>query len=155
MPSIARAIARGTVRMLSRTSPLGISAASMPANAKIRINDVRAKSAVAGIAAIARFSPRTKNMPAAAIRINGNSLATVAMVLSRTPSVTPRRLITDQNTNAATSSVVVATHPEKPGTSCARLLANTVETAAVANVPSIHSSTPERNPANGPNAVPT
>ena len=33
--------------------------------------------------------------------------------------------------------------------------ANTVETAAVANVPSIHSNTPERNPAYGPKAAPT
>ena len=43
-------------------------------------------------------------------------------------------------------TAVVASHPERAGTSCAMLDANTVETAAVANVPSIHSNTPERKP---------
>ena len=129
----------------------------MPANAKIRISDVRATSPAAGHRRDdLRFSARTKNSPPTAISISGNSLATVAIVLSRTPSVTPRRLINDQNTNA-TTRIAVVREPVRTsaGTSWPMLDANTVDTAAVANVPSIHSSTPERNPAYGPNAAPT
>ena len=45
--------------------------------------------------------------------------------------------------------------PASDGISSPRLEAKTVATAAVANVPSIHSSAPDKNPAYGPNAVPT
>ena len=60
MPTIARAIARGTVRAVSRTSPLGTSAHSIPANAKISSSDVRAISPAAGMAAICRFPGRRR-----------------------------------------------------------------------------------------------
>ena len=108
MPIMASAIARGTVRAVSRTSPLGTSAHSMPANAKISSSDVRATSPAAGIAAICRFSALTKNAPPTATSSSGSSLATVAIELSRTPSVTPRRLTSDQNANAATRTAIVA-----------------------------------------------
>ena len=98
----------------------------------------------------------TKNAPPIAISSSGNSFATVAIELSRTPSVTPRRLTSDQNTNAADQDGGRRmAGPDSAGTSWPMLAANTVDTAAVANVPSIHSSTPERKPAYGPNAVPT
>ena len=45
--------------------------------------------------------------------------------------------------------------PARAGTSRPTLDASTVDTAAVANVPSIHNSTPEMKPAYPPNAVPT
>ena len=59
MPIIAAAIARGTVRSESFTSPLGIKADSIPANAKIRISEVRAMSVAEGATAITKFSERT------------------------------------------------------------------------------------------------
>ena len=54
MPSIASPIARGTVRAVSRTSPLGTSADSTPAKAKTSSSDVRATSAADGQAATVR-----------------------------------------------------------------------------------------------------
>ena len=48
MPSIASTMARGTVRAVSRTSPLGTSADSTPAKANTRSSDVRATSAADG-----------------------------------------------------------------------------------------------------------
>ena len=96
IPSMASAIARGTVREVSRTSPLGTSAHSMPANAKIRSSDVRATSAAAGIASTRRFAASMKNMPPMATSNSGRSFATVAIEFSRTPSVTPRRFTIDQ-----------------------------------------------------------
>ena len=47
-PSIARKIARGTVRAGSRTSPLGTSAVSTPRNAKMSTTDARETCADAG-----------------------------------------------------------------------------------------------------------
>lgn len=96
MPSMASAIARGTVRAVSRTSPLGTSAHSIPAKAKINSSEVRATSAAAGIDTMRRFSLCTKNAPPMATINSGSSFATVAIELSRTPSVTPRRLMSDQ-----------------------------------------------------------
>ena len=65
---MARATARGTVRAASRTSPLGTSATSMPANAKISSSDMRATSPAAGIAATCRLPGSMKNAPPMATR---------------------------------------------------------------------------------------
>ena len=98
MAIIASAIARGTVRAVSRTSPLGTSAHSMPANAKISSSDVRATSpAGRHHRRSRRLSGLMKNAPPTATSSSGSSLATVAIEFSRTPRVTPRRLTTDQN----------------------------------------------------------
>ena len=107
---------------------------------------MRAKSPAAGHAVTARFSARTKNRPATAISTSGTSLATVIVVLSRTPSVTPRRLTIDQNPNATTRTAMCIALPDNPSSSVT-LAAITDDTAAVANTPIIHSSTPEMNPA--------
>ena len=77
---------------MSRTSPLGTGAHSMPANAKINRCEVRATSAAAGAA-------------------------------------------------------VSVVRPASEGTSNPALDAKTVETAAPANVPSIHNIRPEMKPA--------
>ena len=60
--------------------------------------------------------------------------------------MTPRRLTTDQNAKAATRTPISIPRPASAGTSSPTLEASTVDTAAVANVPSIHSRTPERKP---------
>ena len=154
MPTIASAMARGTVRAVSRTSPLGTRAHSIPANAKISSSDVRATSPAEGMAAIRRLSVSMKKSPPIATSSSGSSFATVAIEFSRTPSDTPRRLISVQNPNATTRMPISIMRPASAGTSSPRLAAKTVDTAAVANVPNIHRSTPDRKPANGPKAVP-
>ncbi len=108
---------------------------------------MRAKSPAAGHSATWRFSARTKNMPATAINTSGSSFATVIAVLSRTPSVTPRMLTHDQNPNATTRIAACIALPDNAGSSSPMLNAITDDTAAVANTPIIHNSTPERNPA--------
>ena len=153
MPSIASAMARGTVRAVSRTSPLGTSADSTPAKANTRSSDVRATSAADGQTVTVRCSPRTRNRPPTAMSSSGSSLATVATAFSRAPRATPRMFTSDQNPNVTSSTA--GCHGASAGTSCPTLAANTVATAAVANRPSIHSMTPERNAAYGPSAAPT
>src|SRR5689334_20661438 len=111
----------------------------MPANAKTSTSDIRAKSLAGGHDVTWRFSARTNNPPASAIRINGNNLATVTTVLSRTPDRTPRRLITTQKVYAATRIAACITGPDSAGISSPMLDAITDDTAAVANVPSINS----------------
>src|SRR5687768_3575557 len=155
MTAIANPIARGTVRAVSRTSPLGTSALSTPANAKIRNSEARATSPTGGTTSIARLLALTKNAPPMATRSSGSSLATVAIEFRRTLNVTPRKLMNDQKAYAATNTTADAARPASAGTSCPTLAANTVETAAVANVPSMNSRTPEIKPKYGPNAVPT
>ena len=83
----------------------------------------------------------------------GASLATVAAAFNRAARATPCMFTTAQNPNVASSTP--GCHGARAGTSCPTLAANTVATAAVANTPSIHSSTPERNAAYGPSAAPT
>jgi hypothetical protein len=126
----------------------------MPAKAKMRSSDVRATSAAAGVVAMRRLSASTKNAPPTAMSSSGASLATVAMELSLTPSPTLRTLTMVQKAKTNARTAVCAAGAARPGTSTPTLDENTVATAAVANVPSIHSSTPERNPAYDPNAVP-
>ena len=118
----------------------------MPANAKIRSSEVRATSPAAGITAISRFSGLMKKAPPTATSTSGSSFATVAIEFKRTPSVTPRKLTIDQNANAATRTAIDATGPDSAGTSWPTLAENTVDTAAVAKVPSMYSSTPDRKP---------
>ncbi len=84
---------------------------------------------------------------------SGSSLATVATAFRRAPRATPRMFTSDQKPNVTSSTR--GCHGASAGTSCPTLAANTVATAAVANRPSIHSRTPERNAAYGPSAAPT
>ena len=97
MTAIASPIARGTVRAVSRTSPLGTSALSTPANAKIKNSEARAMSPAGGTASIARLLALTKKAPPTATSSSGNSFAIVAIEFSRTLRVTPRKLTNDQN----------------------------------------------------------
>ena len=149
---MASAMARGTVRAVSFTSPLGTSAVSTPANAKTSSSDVRATSPAAGHAVTTRCSPRIANSPPMAMSKRGTSLATVAMVFRRAPSATPRAFTIAHSANVTTSTIVSA--PPSAGTSVVTLAANTVATAAVAKRPSSHSMTPARKPAYGPSATP-
>src|ERR1043165_2738313 len=96
-----------------------------------------------------------KNTPAIAINSSGNNFATVTTVLSLTPSDTPRRLISDQNVNATTSTSACMPRPDSAGINSPTLAAITDDPAAVANRPIIHSMMPAMNPAYGPRVVPT
>jgi hypothetical protein len=91
--------------------------------------------------------PSTANAPPTTTSSSGNSFAAVATEFSREPSVTPRRLTSDQKVNTTARIRASIARPASAGTSRPMPDANTVATAAVANTPVIHSRTPERNPA--------
>ena len=155
MPIIASAIARGTVRAVSRTSPLGTSAHSMPANAKINSSDVRATSPAGGHRRDPQVLGVDEERAADGDEQQRQELGDRGDRVEPRAEATPRRLTSDQKAKAATRIAISIQRPASAGTSRPRLDANTVATAAVANVPSIQSSTPEMKPTYGPNAVPT
>src|SRR5207247_1449789 len=84
--------ARGTVRVGSRTSPLGTSAISSPTNAKISTIAVRPTAGTLGMAGQRKSSGFTNQMPARTSTSSGRRLARVTDATSRTPTFTPGTL---------------------------------------------------------------
>src|SRR5215208_3127044 len=141
--------------------PLGTSALSIPANAKMRNADARVTSPAAGVDSHRRLAPFTAPSPAVASITSGTSFATVDAALSRAPCLTPTTLAAVTIAKVSPSSAQRAAGPESHARSADRgsrsttLRTNTVDTAATAAVPPSQSSTPVMNPANGPNATST
>jgi hypothetical protein len=81
------------VRAGLRTSPLGVSADSMPRKANIRSTVVRATSPPAGIPGQARFSALMANIPTPTRIRSGVSLAAVTVCTTLLPILMPRMLI--------------------------------------------------------------
>src|SRR5262245_12945764 len=148
-------IARGTVCDGFRTSPLGTSADSTPRNAKMRTVEARATSPTAGGVVQARFAPLTAKTPTTMSSRSGRSFATVITETKRLAPRIPamfkpaRQIRTTDNTAFRATPVAIA------GTSAPSASAKNEETAAVATQMPAHSSTPVRNPTNGPNATST
>jgi hypothetical protein len=86
-------------------------------------------------------------MPASASSTSGKSFAIVATPFNRLPSATPRALTMAQKASATASVTPCMNRLLSAGISTPTLDAKIVETAAAAKVPSIHSSTPDTNPA--------
>ncbi len=74
-------------------------------------------------------------------------MAAVAIPLSREPCETPAMFTLDQNTSATEIVSAVPALPDSDGTSTPSVEEKIVATAAVANVPSSQSRTPDRKPA--------
>ena len=147
-PTIASAMARGTVRSVSRTSPLGISATSIPANAKIE--DERHAREVAGrrpfgdlkvLGAHEKQARDRDQQERQQFRHRDRGVEPHAQRHAAHVDPRPEPERDDEHSGRASAL------PDNAGTSSPMLAANTDDTAAVANMPSIHSSTPEMNPA--------
>src|SRR6185437_675818 len=136
---MASASARGTVRAGSRTSPLGTSALSEPAYAKMRMTTVRPRSPVATAVSGATLA-RAASAPAMTNRNSGSSLITASSSTRRVPSSTAT-MSSARGTGWASGCQRTAADP-----------ASALNTADAANTATTHSSTPLRNPANGPSA---
>src|SRR4029077_1376998 len=89
----ARYADRGTVRAGFFTSPLGISATSIPTKAKIKRITASPNDLLLGQPLQARFGGGIKNIPTQMNNSRGRSLATVITVTAPAPSRTPRMLI--------------------------------------------------------------
>src|SRR5437868_10188921 len=152
---IAIAIARGTVRDGSRTSPLGTSALSMPRYAKISTTDVRVTVPIAGAGPNAKFSRRTASAPTTITSTSGSTFATVITPLTAAPCRTPTTFTQPSDRSTARNTSACAVAGASAGTSAPIASVSSVPTAAIANVPASHSSTPARKPTNGPNATST
>src|SRR6185312_1271 len=148
---MASASARGTVRAGSRTSPLGTSALSEPAYAKIRMTTVRPRSPVATAVSGATVA-RAASAPAMTNRSSGSSLITASSSTRRVPSRTPRTFTAVITTSTATMSSARGTGWASGCQRTAADPASALNTADAANTATTHSSTPLRNPANGPSA---
>src|ERR1051326_4380252 len=89
----ARYADRGTVRAGFFTSPLGISATSIPTKAKINRITASPNDLLPGQLLQARFGGGIKNIPAQTNNNSGRSFATVMTVTAPAPCRTPRILI--------------------------------------------------------------
>src|SRR6266508_1529492 len=154
-PVTPSAIARGTARAASRTSPLTCSADSIPKKANIRSSPDAPRRESDGNDPNARFSARTGDRPNTTNAMSGSTFATVATPLTRDPSAAPRMLTIARLVITAMRSTARSTLPPRPGASPREASANTVETAHIASVTPSQSSTPHRYPAYGPNAAST
>jgi len=89
----ARYAERGTVRAGFFTSPLGISATSIPTNAKINKMTLSPNCLLLGQPLHPRFGGEMKKIPTQMNSSSGRSFAAVITVTAPAPSRTPRVLM--------------------------------------------------------------
>jgi len=147
--------ARGTVRVGSRTSPLGTSAISRPTKAKINTMAVWPTAEAAGSAGQRTYAGLTNQMPTPTRVKSGSSFAIVITSTSPTPGFTPRTFTAARPANRAAITIARTFGAAAPGQSAPTEPANALATEATAKVAMRKYKTPARNPNNGPNATPT
>ena len=135
MIASAEKSARGTVRVGSRSSPLGTSAISRPTNAKISTIAVLPTADAAGIPGQRRYSPLHEPDARRVTRTrSGSSLATVTASTRRTPGLTPRMFTAARTAKSDAISTVRTPGAANAGQSTPTEPAKALATEATAKV---------------------
>jgi hypothetical protein len=136
-------------------SPLGVSAASIPANANTSTPTVRDTSPTLTAWSMRSWPGWMKNAPTATNSSSGTSLATVASSITRAPVRTPRTLTQESARKMTTITTGTAKLVVVPPPRTTTEPANRLATAAVAAMSVAQSSAPASRPTNGPSATST
>ena len=143
------------MRVGSRSSPLGTSATSIPANAKISSSTLPPSASLDGQPGQARFAGSSEKAPTPIKSASGSSLAIVMPSTSRAPGLTPRTF-----TNASSPAVVkitaIRTAPcPAPGTSRLTWSAKALSSPEAVSHSTRYCTAPASTPRNGPKAAST
>ena len=152
---IAMNNALGTVRAGSRTSPLGTSANSIPANAKISTITDRPSLAGARFPNTSGAGPCASAAPITTNAMSGNNFTTVIISMNRVLCFVPRMLSAASNANTIANTSARGIGCASGAQNTATDPMNALATAAVASVPSSQSSVPARKPTYLPSAIST